>query len=85
MTLITRIRPSGVLWCPPVSVDVRRSQIARNACKHGGREVNDRMYLWWLVSSLGNLAEPFEHQLLTLGEAAEVLSDQSFARLSART
>lgn len=25
------------------------------------------------MSSLGDLAEPFEHQLLTLGEAAEVL------------
>jgi len=31
------------------------------------------VYFWWSMSSLGDLAEPFEHQLLTLGEAAEVL------------
>ena len=37
------------------------------------------------MSSLGDLAEPFEHQLLTLGEAAQVLAYWSFARLSART
>jgi len=31
------------------------------------------VYFWWLMSSLEEFAEPFEHQLLTLGGAAEGL------------
>ena len=48
----------------------------RMAATHASRHARDLTSVcWsrWLMSSLWDLAEPFEHQLLTLGEAAEVL------------